>query len=520
MVADGIWGGICDAIPDAICLFCNPAYNSPNSIFVFSIKNTPMKHLLLIPLFSLASLGLSSAVIDGYVYYFESEDSFHRLKFNLPDYLSMKRLTEYAVIGEDGYFRLELDLTEPLELKIWQGGRSQSLLVGPDDSLHITFDYPEWTEHGGSVLAITGTAADRQYQLMQIEDAYHTAFPELDVYDYTQASPGQIKSLLAERHQQILTFWRSWDIRDPILQEWVDHQAFFGLIPVYFKYANISRKNRESFFPSPTYFDFWEAVLQQQRINLRSFSLQRLCSAYTNYLNLSMPETLTDDLPDKHPQRLHVLIRRQTQHIIGLDVPQMMRDRLLTLQMGNNLHFNNLIPGVDTAFAKSIQTPFLRKQVLDKYIAATSAEPKLTNGSELEIPDNTPSLIDFLHTQYPGKTILIDFWGTWCGSCLTGMREKMSAVVEQFREKDLQIVFVACLSPRYQWINTINELPYPAAHINLTDEQLVTFTEEFGFKSFPQYTLIDEYGQMVFRKADFPGDGLEEQINLLLSRKD
>jgi len=477
-----------------------------------------MKYLfLLLILISTPSIG-SAAIIEGYVYYFESEGGLNRLRFSLPDYLAMKPLTEFAAINEHGHFRLELDLPEPLELKIWQGGRSQSLLVGPDDSLHITFDYPEWTEHGGSALAITGTAADRQYQLMQIEDAYHTAFPELDVYDYTQASPGQIKSLLAERHQQILTFWRSWDIRDPILQEWVDHQAFFGLIPVYFKYANVSRKNRESFFPSPTYFDFWEAVLQQQRINLRSFSLQRLCSAYTNYLNLSMPETLTDDLPDKHPQRLHVLIRRQTQHIIGLDVPQMMRDRLLTLQMGNNLHFNNLIPGVDTAFAKSIQTPFLRKQVLDKYIAATSAEPKLTNGSELEVPDNTTSLIDFLHTQYPGKTILIDFWGTWCGSCLRGMREKMPAVVDQFRGKDLQIIFVACGSPRYQWINTINELPYSAVHMNLTDKQLASYTEEFGLKGFPRYTIIDKSGKMVLRKAKFPGNGLEEQVNGLLSK--
>lgn len=476
-----------------------------------------MKHLLLITLFSLTSLGLSAAVIDGYVYYFKSENSFHRLKFSLPDYLSMKRLTEYAAVGKDGYFRLELDLPEPVEVKLYYGGRNQSLLIGPDDSLHITFDDPEWTKHGGSALAITGTSADRQYQLMQIEDAFQAAFPELDMYEYTDTSPEEVRSLLEKRHQQLLTFWRGWDIQDHILREWIDHQAFFGLVPVYFQYANLSRRNRESFLPSPSYFDFWEAVLQQQRINLLSFSLQRLCSVYTNYLNLSMPETLTNELPSENPQRLHALIRRQTQHIAGLDVPQTMRDRLLTLQLGNNLNFNNLIPGVDTAYAKNIQTPFLRKQLINKYFSATSAEPTLTNGSELEIPDNTPSLIDFLHAKYPGKTILIDFWGTWCGSCLTGMREKMPAVVDQFREKNLQIVFVACLSPRFQWIKTINELPYPAAHVNLTDEQLATFTEEFGLKSFPQYTLIDENGQMVFRRAKFPGAGLEEQVNGLLS---
>ncbi len=479
-----------------------------------------MKRLRLIILFSMSCLGLSAAVIDGFVYYFESEDGFDRLKFSLPDYLSMKRLTEYAGIGEDGYFRLELDLPEPVEMKLYQGGRNQSLLIGPDDSLHITFDYPEWTEHGGAALAITGTAVDRQYRLMQIQDAYAAAFPELDMYKYADISPEEVRSLLENRHQDMLTFWRGWDIQDPVLQEWVDHQAFFRLVPLYFKYANLSRKNRESFFPSSTYFDFWEAVLQQQQINLRSFSLQRLCSVYTNYLNLSMPEKLAGQLPKETPERFHALIRAQSQHILQLSIPQLMKDRLLALQQGNNLNFKMGVSGVDTAYAKSIRTPFLRKQLLDKYISATSTEPALTNGSELEIPVNTPSLIEFLHAKYPGKTILIDFWGTWCGSCLRGMREKMPAIVDQFREKDLQIVFVACLSPRYQWINTINELPYPATHINLIDQQLATFTPEFGLKAFPQYTLVDKNGQMVFRRADFPGHGLEEQVNGLLSSKD
>jgi len=477
-----------------------------------------MKHLLLITLVSLSSLGLSAAVIDGYVYYFESDDGFDRLKFSLPDYLSMKPMTEYAAIDEDGYFRLELDLPEPIELKIWQGGQSQAILISPNDSLHITFDYTEWMEHGGSALAITGTAANRQYQLMQIEDAYAAALPELDMFEYADSSPEDVRSLLENRQQQLLTFWRGWDIQDPVLQEWVDHQAFFGLVPEYLRYANISIKNRESFLPSPTYFDFWEAVLQQQRIHLRSFNMQRLCSVYTNYLNLSMPEKLAGQLPKENPERFHALIRAQSQHILQLSVPQLMKDRLLALQQGNNLNFKMGISGVDTAFAKKMRTPFLRKQLLNKYLTATSAEPDLTNGSELKIPANTPSLIDFLHATYPGKTILIDFWGTWCGSCLRGMREKMPAVVDQFLEKDLQIVFVACLSPRYQWINTINELPYPAAHVNLTDEQLATFTEEFGLKSFPQYTLLDKNGRMVFRKAGVPGDGLEEQVNGLLSK--
>ncbi len=477
-----------------------------------------MKQLLLITIFFLTSLGLSAAVIDGYVYYFESEDGFDRLKFSLPDYLSMKPMTEYAAIDEDGYFRLELDLPEPIELKIWQGGQSQALLINPNDSLHITFDYPEWTEHGGAALAITGTAADRQYQLMQIEDAYRTAFPQLDMFEYADSSPGEVRSLLENRQQQLLTFWRGWDIQDPVLQEWVDHQAFFGLVPEYLRYANISRKNRESFFPSPTYFDFWEAILQQQRIHLRSFIMQRLCGVYTNYLNLSMPEKLAGQLPKENPERFHALIRAQSQHILQLSVPQLMKDRLLALQLGNNLNFKKGISGVDTTYVKKIRTPFLRKQLLNRYHLATSAEPALTNGSELEIPANTPSLIDFLHATYPGKTILIDFWGTWCGSCLRGMHEKMPAVVDQFRKKDLQIVFVACLSPRYQWINTINELPYPSAHVNLTDEQLATFTKEFGLKSFPQYTLIDKNGQMVLRRADFPGDGLEEQVKGILSK--
>lgn len=188
-------------------------------LYVYPIT-TPwyMRILLFTAIYLLSTSPLSAAVVTGQVFYLGLSNEWRRIKVITPDYTSMKRVFHYASVDENGQFRLQLSLPEPTEVMLSMGEHSQSLLLGPQDSLHISFDWNEWTDQGGRALRYTGDGAHRQRQLRELEQAFAKKFTSWEWNDLQQRSPTEIKALIRQRQQQEIAFWRSWGLTDPALQ--------------------------------------------------------------------------------------------------------------------------------------------------------------------------------------------------------------------------------------------------------------------------------------------------------------
>ena len=116
-----------------------------------------------------------------------------------------------------------------------------------------------------------------------------------------------------------------------------------------------------------------------------------------------------------------------------------------------------------------------------------------------------PSIIN----KYKGKTLLLDFWNTWCMPC----RAAMSAI-RPLKEQLTDVVYVYIAdasSPVGKWgemIKTIN-----GVHVRLTEEQADALGDLYHFSGIPTYFVVNKEGKITYQTTSFPGvDKLREVL--------
>ncbi|HAO06229.1 MAG TPA: hypothetical protein DCQ50_04365 [Chryseobacterium sp.] len=143
-----------------------------------------------------------------------------------------------------------------------------------------------------------------------------------------------------------------------------------------------------------------------------------------------------------------------------------------------------------------------------KYIAAKKAEKELEKGSL--VPDFQLKNIDgqnYSLSNFKGKFIVLDFWGTWCGPCIAEM-PKLKATHKAFKDK-VTFIGIAC--------NDTIEAIKKAIKVHQIDWlQLVNTNENdvsvlYGVQAYPTKIILDENLKFIKRFV-----GMDEDFYKLL----
>lgn len=128
----------------------------------------------------------------------------------------------------------------------------------------------------------------------------------------------------------------------------------------------------------------------------------------------------------------------------------------------------------------------------------------------------TVDLKMFQLSEYKGKYVLIDFWGTWCNPCIASL-PKLKKIHSLYADKGLTILSVAYddnLEKVKQGISD-HDLVWNNIYQHHKDTSQYALTKLFKVNSFPSLILIDTEGKIVFRLSGNYPEQYEELFTLL-----
>jgi peroxiredoxin len=88
-------------------------------------------------------------------------------------------------------------------------------------------------------------------------------------------------------------------------------------------------------------------------------------------------------------------------------------------------------------------------------------------------------------SDFKGKTVLVEFWASWCTYCLDEVPE-LNALYQQYRDRDFEVIGVSIDKDQKRWISKIIE----------TNSQYIHLIDPYGFDS----QLLKSYGITVIPK--------------------
>ena len=130
-------------------------------------------------------------------------------------------------------------------------------------------------------------------------------------------------------------------------------------------------------------------------------------------------------------------------------------------------------------------------------------------------PEN---ILQTILNNYKGKTVVFDFWATWCAWCIKG-HEEMAPLKETLKDKNIVFVYLTSTSsPFDRWMSAIPGIP--GEHYYLTEEQDNYLSDHiFGTSSVPKYVIYDTAGKQLYTQVGWGGlDKIQTEIEKALKR--
>ena len=149
--------------------------------------------------------------------------------------------------------------------------------------------------------------------------------------------------------------------------------------------------------------------------------------------------------------------------------------------------------------------PFFRQKA-EKYCAAKMAETDIAT----PLPEDNPSaeIIRQLCAKYPGRILMIDFWGMGCGPCRGAIQSSKEKRAEIAKRNDVKLVFIAgerTAEGSDAYHKYVNEWLANEETICVTNTEFNRLQELFRFNGIPHYETITPDCRRV--RDDFRIDG-------------
>jgi peptidyl-prolyl cis-trans isomerase B (cyclophilin B) len=167
----------------------------------------------------------------------------------------------------------------------------------------------------------------------------------------------------------------------------------------------------------------------------------------------------------------------------GLDIV----DKIAAVKVGNNdKPVDNIkILSVDTYKLGYENEPIVFEKTPDENV---SAKPK---AADFELENSEGKKVKL--SDFKGKTVILNFWATWCGPCVREMPDINKAAAELTKSKNAVLLAINIGEEKDVAVKFLKENGYS---LNLLLDTKSTVADKYGIKAIPTTIVIDKEGNI------------------------
>ena len=116
-------------------------------------------------------------------------------------------------------------------------------------------------------------------------------------------------------------------------------------------------------------------------------------------------------------------------------------------------------------------------------------------------------------TDFRGKYVLIDFWGTWCGPCIAEIPHSQK-LESEFVDKDIAFVYISMRDNEEKWKKHVSDTKLKGTQLFADKEESEQLEKEYDVRFYPSFLLLDKEGKIVTRRIrpSYNGKDVLDQI--------
>ena len=174
-------------------------------------------------------------------------------------------------------------------------------------------------------------------------------------------------------------------------------------------------------------------------------------------------------------------------------------------------------------FDQIITNPFLKRQLQVKQVPNQNtfkAYSIVDRLKALKVKEPLKQRLINIFNKYQGTSLYIDFWGDWCGPCMSEL-PSYPKLIAAMDGKPIKFLFLSTFTTEESMLAIKEKFKIKGDFINLNKDEVAIVNNIFEFHSYPSHFLVNDKGNVIENMAKIAVDGADkkaQQIDNLLKK--